>query len=156
MMRTVVVESIDHRERGMAARIHAIQVAAYTQEATLLGAISFPPLQRAVADIETSTEHFFAAYLDGAFVGVIALERKQVDNATHISSLVVLPAFQRLGVGRALLSAVVSESPTEVLTVSTGLHNTPALALYGQFGFVEHSRRLVGIEKLPVVKQTER
>jgi hypothetical protein len=70
----------------------------------------------------------------------------------QISSLVVLPAFQRLGIGRSLLSAVVSEFRSQVLAVSTGLQNAPALALYTQFGFVELTRSLVGAEELPVVE----
>lgn len=151
-MRPVVVESINHRERAVAERIHAVQIAAYSQEAKLLGAESFPPLQRTIADIEGTNERFFGAFLDGTLVGVIALEGDPSSAAMVISSLVVLPAFQRLGVGHSLLSTVVNKFPSQGLTVSTGLQNTPAMALYAQFGFLELRRHLVGPEKMPVVE----
>ncbi len=151
-MRPIVVEPINHRDRTVAERIHAIQIAAYSQEAKLLGAVSFPPLQRSIADIEGTNERFFGAYLDGTLVGVVALEGDPSSAAMVISSLVVLPAFQRLGVGRSLLSTVVNEFPSQVLTVSTGLQNAPALALYAEFGFVELRRHLVGAEEMPVVE----
>jgi ribosomal protein S18 acetylase RimI-like enzyme len=151
-MTTVVVEPIDHREPTMAERIHAIQVAGYSQEAELLGSRSFPPLDRTVADIAESDERFFGAYLDGALAGIVALEDDPSGAVMVISSLVVLPAFQRLGVGHALVSTVVKEFGSRLLKVSTGLKNAPALALYARFGFVETRRHLGGAEKLPLVE----
>ena len=46
----------------MAARIHAVQIAAYQQEAALLGVSDFPPLARTVEDIMGSRELFFRAF----------------------------------------------------------------------------------------------
>lgn len=151
-MQAIVVKAIDQRDRALAERIHVIQMAAYSQEAKLLGAISFPPLQRTIADIERSGGRFLGAYLDGTLVGVIALESDSSSAGMDISSLVVLPAFQRRGVARALLSSVVGDFSSRALTVSTALQNAPALALYAQFGFVEVGRRLVGSEELPVAQ----
>ena len=152
MGQPIVVAQIDHRNRAVAERIHAIQIAAYSQEATLLGAVSFPPLQRSIADIERSDERFFGAYLDATLVGVIALEGKPSSAGMVISSLVVLPAFQRRGVARAMLSTIVGNFSSGALTVSTALQNAPALALYAQFGFVEVRRHLAGAEELPVAE----
>jgi ribosomal protein S18 acetylase RimI-like enzyme len=150
MTQPIVVAEIDHRNRAVAERIHAIQMAAYSQEARLIGAISFPPLQRTIADVERSGGPFLGAYLDGTLVGVIALEGDS--SSMDISSLVVSPAFQRRGIAHALLSRVVGDFSSRALTVSTGLQNAPALALYAQFGFVEVGRRLVGSEELPVAE----
>ena len=147
----LVVDRIDHRSRRMAQRILAIQLAAYKQEAKLLGAAAFPALRRTCADIENSNEHFFGGYLNRELVGVIALEGAPTATEIRISSLVVAPVSQRRGVGRALLSATVSEFASKVLMVSTGAGNTPALALYAQFGFAEISRQRVGPEALQVV-----
>jgi ribosomal protein S18 acetylase RimI-like enzyme len=152
----VAVEAIDHRERAMAERIHAIHVAAYSQEAKLLGAVSFPPLERTVADIAAAQARYVGAYLDETLVGVIALEGESATAAVLISSLVVLPSFQRMGVARALLTTVMNEVPSRSLTVSTGSHNAPALALYKQSGFVEVRRYLVGAERLPMVELCRR
>jgi ribosomal protein S18 acetylase RimI-like enzyme len=152
MTQPIVVAEINHRNRAVAECIHAIQTAAYSQEATLLGAISFPPLQRTIADIERSDERFFGAYLDATLVGVIALEGKPSSAGMDISSLVVAPAFQRRGVARALLASVVGDFSSLALTVSTGVQNAPALALYAQFGFVEVRRHLAGAEELPVAE----
>jgi ribosomal protein S18 acetylase RimI-like enzyme len=150
-MRGLVVDPIDHRSRRMAQRIHAIQLSAYTQEAELLGAVDFPPLRRTCADIENSNERFFGGYLNGVLVGIIALEGVSMATEVRISSLVVAPASQRRGVGRALLSATVSEFATKVIVVSTGAGNAPALALYTQFGFAEINRHRIGPEALQVV-----
>ena len=46
----------------MAARIHAVQIAAYQQEAALLGVSDFPPLARTVEDIMGSRDLFFRAF----------------------------------------------------------------------------------------------
>jgi ribosomal protein S18 acetylase RimI-like enzyme len=69
-----------------------------------------------------------------------------------ITSLVVHPAHQRRGVGRALLAEVLRLGPTQVFAVSTGAANTPALALYREFGFVAYRHGTMGKESLPVVK----
>lgn len=151
-MSSILVKLVRQQESMVSERIHQIQMAAYAQEAKLLGAVSFPPLERTVNDIEVSKECFFAAYLDGVMIGIIALEDVHANSAIRISSLVVLPAFQRMGVARVLLSAVVEKFAARTLMVSTGLKNTPALALYAQFGFVEIARRLMGAEKLPIVE----
>jgi ribosomal protein S18 acetylase RimI-like enzyme len=149
---TIVVEPLNHQVRAVAERIHAIQIAAYTQEAKLLGAAAFPPLQRTVTDIEGSNERFLGAYLDGALAGVVALQGDPASAAMVISSLVVSPACQRRGVARSLLATVLREFSPQRLTVSTGLRNAPALALYAQFGFVELRRHLAGADKLAMVE----
>jgi ribosomal protein S18 acetylase RimI-like enzyme len=146
------VRRLDHRDLAVAERIHAIQMAAYAQEAVLLGVVSFPPLERQVMDVQRTEGHFLGAFLDGQLAGSLSIEPGRPEHELTISSLTVDPDFQRRGLGRVLVAAVFREFAFRGLTVSTGSRNLPALTLYAQFGFVEFSRRLVGEEQLEVVE----
>jgi ribosomal protein S18 acetylase RimI-like enzyme len=146
------IRLLDHHDLSVAERIHAIQMAAYVQEAALLGTVSFPPLQRQVVDVQRAEGHFLGAFLDGQLGGTLSVELGSVKHEITISSLTVDPAFQRRGLGRALVAAVIREFAFRSLTVSTGARNLPALGLYAQFGFVEFGRRRVGEEQLEVVE----
>ena len=146
------IGALDHRDRATAERIHAIQLAAYSQEAELLEAASFPPLERTVDDVERSDDRFLGAYLDGKLVGIAALEGDPASGSLLISSLVVLPAYQRKGVARSLLAAVGGTFPAHTLVVATGAKNAPALALYAGLGFVEVRRKIVGRDEIAVIE----
>lgn len=146
------VELLDHRDREVAERIHVIQVAAYEQEAHLLGAVNFPPLRRKIEDIERSADCFLGARLDSMVVGAIAIAGLEPAGELQISSLVVLPQFHRRGVGRALLGAVISRFGDQSLTVSTGTLNQPALKLYAKFGFFEFRQCPSGEEAILMVE----
>ncbi|HSS49436.1 MAG TPA: GNAT family N-acetyltransferase [Thermoanaerobaculia bacterium] len=148
LLRAVNVKALNHRERPTAESIRAIQLAAYSQEAKLLGVADFPPLRRSVDDLQASFEQFFGAYLGKALIGVVAIESTDTPDQLCISSLVVAPAAQRSGVGTALLRELLRRFPTQTFVVSTGVANVPALALYERFGFVELSRRFVGTLEL--------
>jgi putative acetyltransferase len=81
----------------------------------------------------------FVAVIDGAIVGHVGLSRGWIDGRDRLvdvhvlSPLSVLPAYQRRGVGRALVAAAIE---------ATDALGSPALFLegdpryYGQFGFV--------------------
>jgi ribosomal protein S18 acetylase RimI-like enzyme len=150
-MPTFDVQLLNHREPAVAEAIHVIQMAAYAQEASLLGAKEFPPLDRIVRDIQSSSEQFFGALTGSLIVGALGLESLSDADGVNISSLVVLPSWQRQGIGRLLLSAVLAELEGREIHVSTGAKNGPALALYAAFSFVERSRRFLGPERLEVV-----
>lgn len=49
--------------------------------------------------------------------------------------MTVAPNYQRRGVASALMSRLLQEVGAVPLTVSTGMLNKPALALYSAFGF---------------------
>lgn len=142
---------IDPRAAGLAARIHAVQLAAYRQEAALLGVTHFPPLDRTVADIAASTDTCIGAFDGDALLGVVGVEQRGGRDAL-IASLTVRPDAQRRGIGRALVVAVAMQWLSQQLRVSTGAKNAPALALYRQLGFEERSRRLAGSEAIEVVE----
>jgi ribosomal protein S18 acetylase RimI-like enzyme len=136
----------------MARQIHLVQMNAYAQEALLLGAVYFPPLERTVEDVRASAEKFSAAFVGSDIVGAISVLSDEEGLGINIASLVVSPQFQRQGIGRALMAAVLESHRSDGFTVQTGVKNLPALALYRQLGFVEVRRWLVGREPLELTK----
>jgi ribosomal protein S18 acetylase RimI-like enzyme len=151
-MRTAFhIELVDHRAPAIARQLHAVQMSAYAQEARLLGAVYFPPLECTVEDLQNSDEEFLAAFVGGEIVGATSTRPDEEGMGTNISSLVVAPQFQRRGIARGLLAAVLAAHGGE-LTVQTGARNWPALALYAQVGFVELRRWLFGPEPLELIK----
>lgn len=134
-MPTTMVQAIAHREAAMARRIHAIQLAAYAQEASLLGLPSLPGMTRGAQALQALDESFLGAFVAAQLVGALSLETAP-DHHLHICSLAVLPAHQRRGVGRSLLRHLIAHAPAgATITVSTAHGNAPALALYTNEGF---------------------
>jgi ribosomal protein S18 acetylase RimI-like enzyme len=150
----ITIEPLNPRERAIASSIHSVQLAAYSQEAQLLGVSKFPPLERTVDDVQVSDELFFGASLGGALVGVVAMEASEGQPRVCISSLVVLPEAQRSGVASALLREVLCRYTQNTLVVSTAAENTPALALYKRFGFIERARSFAGELDLVQLERT--
>jgi ribosomal protein S18 acetylase RimI-like enzyme len=146
------IELVDHGAFVLAQQLHAVQMSAYAQEARLLGAVYFPPLERTVEDLRTSAEEFLAAFVGDEIVGAIGIRPDEEGMGINIASLVVAPQFQRRGIGRGLMAAVLAAHGGGELTVQTGAKNVPALALYAQVGFVELRRWLVGREPLELIK----
>ncbi|MEZ4580509.1 MAG: GNAT family N-acetyltransferase [Caldilineaceae bacterium] len=142
---------LDHRNVVVANRIHAVQMAAYAQEAALLGATDFPPLRRTVADIRADDARYVGALVETTLAGVIWIETEGNPLQATIAGLVVAPAYQRRGIARRLLRHVLHAVPGQTFTVSTGAANLPALALYTVFGFVEVARTVLGPDALVVV-----
>ena len=134
----------------VAEHVHAIHMAAYAQEAELIGAVDFPPLSRTVEDLRSSGERFLGAYVDNELVGVAGIEQGDGTNAV-ISSFVVTPTLHRRGVGRALLQRIIALHNHQELRVQTAARNLPALALYRQNGFLELVRWVAGAEPLELV-----
>ena len=151
-MSTLRIQRLDPRDQMVAEGIHGVQIAAYEQEARLLGVRHFPPLERTVEDVQAASQRFFGAIDDGSIVGVVSLESNEAPGSFNIASLVVTPQRQREGIGRLLLAAALEECGNVETTVSTGAKNTPALALYAEFGFIECGRHVVGSEQLELVK----
>ena len=140
------IEIVDHTRRDVAVRIHAVQMRAYAQEAALLAAVRFPPLECTVEDVMGDAGMFYAAFAGDELVGALGIASASID------SLVVSPAFQRRGAGRALVEAALARHGHKELFVQTGAKNAPALALYAQYGFIEFERWLAGAEPLELVR----
>jgi len=146
------LSSIDHRIHAIAQQIHAIRMAAYKQEAELLGVTRFPPLERQVDDILTSSEEFIGAFEDGTLAGVLSVCPDEEGRGISISSLVVHPSYQQRGLGHALVREATELYLASELTVQTAAANLPALVLYARFGFKEYRRWAFGSEPLELVK----
>jgi len=104
-----VVEHLNHRKRAVAEGIHSVQMAAYAQEAKLLEARDFPPLERTVEDIQASDELFLGVVEDGAIIGALSMSPDEEPGAMSITSLVVAPHRQHQGIGRLLLAAALEQ-----------------------------------------------
>ncbi|WP_412760717.1 GNAT family N-acetyltransferase [Paraburkholderia tropica] len=151
-MRPVHITSLDNTNDRISGEILTVQYAAYLQEAKLLGVTWFPPLDRTAADIARSPDEFFGAYIGDVLVGVASMELCNTQFGASISSLTVLPQYQRRGVARELMSTLLATAGSQVITVSTGRKNAPALTLYAAFGFVPVSYRTIGEEQLQLVE----
>ncbi|AMC35569.1 GNAT family N-acetyltransferase [Janthinobacterium sp. B9-8] len=139
----LVVERLQQRDPSVAKGIHAVQMAAYAQEAELIGAKHFPPLNTTLDDILQSDEHFFGIADEGVLLAVISLCEM------NICSLVVAPGYQRKGLASCLLRFVIGQGAES--TVTTAAKNKPALTLYAAFGFAEYQRCFKGPEALELV-----
>ena len=148
---SAAVKPLDNSDAAVAAKIYVVQMAAYEQEARLIGAQHFPPLHVTADDVRLSNDLFFGIHCKQDIVGVIAVCENPSMRSLTVNSLVVHPSYQRRGVGRLLLSFVTSQFEALHITVSTAVKNTPALALYAKLGFVEVQRCFVGSERLELV-----
>jgi ribosomal protein S18 acetylase RimI-like enzyme len=148
----IVIKAVEHLDPEIAAAIHAVQMAAYTQEAALLEVRNFPPLERTVRDIQISNELYLAAIDDAALIGVVSIGLDEELEAQNIVSLVVSPERQREGIASRLMKALLEQYGYGSITVQTAVKNLPVLALYARFGFVEIKRWTVGVEHLELVR----
>lgn len=153
MENQVLIELLSHKGEDVAAEIHALFQAAYRVEAELIGATDFPPLRRACRDIRRSDTLFWGCRNSSGLTGVV--EVRQDNSALQISSLAVVPALFRQGIGSGLVNHVLSALKWQTVEVQTAAANTPALGLYRRLGFCEQKRWLAkeGIELVSFIKQ---
>ncbi len=104
----------------------------------------------------------YVARLKNKFVGFVSTE--ELDDATIIVALGILPEHQSLGIGRRLIAEVEREAERtkkKMLLVSTSNDDLPALGFYQKLGFqicevkpnaiaIKHGKILRGIGNLPI------
>lgn len=146
------IDLLDATAADVARQIHAVLIPAYAQEAALLQAPHFPPLDTTVQDIQAGRGTWLGAMAATQLVGALSVEADDEPDQWLISSLVVHPAHQRQGVARALLAEVLRRHPGRSMAVATGARNAPALALYRSAGFVVYRHGSIGPQALPLVK----
>jgi ribosomal protein S18 acetylase RimI-like enzyme len=146
------VTCVDATQLPVARAIHTVQMAAYAQEARLLGVIEFPPLARTMDDVRRSRETFFAVRVGDRLAGSVSVEPDPEFDAVCVASLTVAPEFQRRGIAMALMTEMLRRFGTAPMTVETGAANEPVLRLYERLGFVEVRRWLVDPGPLELVK----
>src|SRR5690349_1712014 len=91
-------------DESLAHAVMAVQRAAYTVEAALMGDDRIPPLHESVADLCAADLVWLAAFDGESLAGAIAWADDPVE--LDIDRLVVDPARHRRGIGRALVRAV--------------------------------------------------
>ncbi|GGP22840.1 GNAT family N-acetyltransferase [Silvimonas iriomotensis] len=112
----------------------AAQIAQVMQQA----APDAPWLPEAAA-ITVDPARYLGAWRGEALVGVVALSILQ-ESWQLVSSLAVVPAAQRQGIGRTLLDAALGLAGHQTVLLVAQAANVQALALYQQAGFSEHGR----------------
>ncbi|CAG0950203.1 phosphinothricin acetyltransferase [Anaerolineae bacterium] len=146
------IAPLNHRDAAVAKHIHAVHALAYAQEALLLNVKAFPPLDRTVEDIQSSTECYLGVLQDETLVGVVGFEPDEEPGQVLITSRVVHPKHQRRGYARALMVELFRMGAKDVFAVCTATANAPALDLYRSLGFSEYRFGTIGPEALPLVK----
>lgn len=115
--------------------IYTIFRAAYLVEADLLGVRpeQFFPLKQKQIDLTNSTDNIFGAWVNNILGGAIFIEKSK--GSITINNLVVDPKLVRRGIAKSLVGNCLQSYANNDFFVSTGKKNTPALQLYGAFGF---------------------
>ncbi len=146
------VEPIDARELHVARAIHAVLLLAHAQEARLLQVKDVVPMAQTPEDLQRGDAIYFGALRGAELLGCLSLVPDDEPGQIGIGALVVHPAAQRQGLAKALLSEALRRCAGQVVSVTTGALNAPALALYRDFGFVEYRRGTLGAQGLVIVK----
>ncbi len=81
------------------------------------------------------------AVVNGNMVGFIGGERDATKRQGWVTTLSVLPAYRRLGIGLALLAACESQLGMPVIRLSVREANTAAIHLYESAGYALVDRR---------------
>ncbi|MBU4262662.1 MAG: GNAT family N-acetyltransferase [Proteobacteria bacterium] len=121
-----------------------LQRTGYQSEAHLYDDFNLPPLTQTLAEMRASfADHtFLKAVIDERIVGTV---RARVEKGTcHIGRLIVLPQYQRQGIGSALMASIEKLFPhVERFELFTGVKSTGNLRLYKRLGYEETKREAV-------------
>ncbi|QDQ25050.1 GNAT family N-acetyltransferase [Chitinimonas arctica] len=125
---------IDLADTLLALELLQVQRVAYQQEAELIGYPALPPLRETLPELLDCGETVLGWRVDGELRGAVGYlaQAGQAD----ICRLVVAPAWQRQGIARQLLQALIDNDEYAAITVTTAAANLPALALYREMGFL--------------------
>ncbi|WP_269531952.1 GNAT family N-acetyltransferase [Chitinimonas sp. BJYL2] len=125
---------IDLADALQAMALLSLQRLAYQQEAELIAYPALPPLHQTLSELMDCGEIVLGWCPEGALLGAVGFVI--TDTYLDICRLVVHPAAQQRGIGRALVRAAVAAAQGKPCRVTTAAANLPALALYQQAGFV--------------------
>lgn len=102
--------------------------------------------------IEQPGHLFIVAEVDGRIVGSADLHNGNRKRIQHVGTLgiTVIKDFRGLGVGKALMEALLNWALDNPLIEKIGLEvfdvNKPAIELYNKLGFIEEGRKAKGIK----------
>ncbi len=146
------IEPIDQRELSVAQAIHAVLLLAHAQEAQLLQVRDFVPMAQAPEDLQQGNALFLGVLRGAELLACLSLVPDDEPGQIAIGVLVVHPAEQRRGLARSLVNEALRRCAGQVVSVTTGALNVPALVLYRELGFVEYRHGILGEELIGVVK----
>lgn len=131
-----MIQILDHKEKGTAEKMLAIQLPAYQIEAELIEFEGIPQLNDTPQSIMSSEEVFLGYFEQSALAGFISYT--ETNELIDICRLVVHPNHFRKGIASSLLKDLLAnKKKSQEVIVSTGAKNNPAIKLYEHFGFVK-------------------
>lgn len=116
--------------------ILAVQKKAFVSEAEFYQNFSIQPLTQTLEEMETECREkiVLKAIIDGKIVG--SIRANVSDNICFVNKLVVLPEFQKKGIGKKLLQSIESYfSGIKKFKLQTGALSESNIGLYVQTGY---------------------
>lgn len=127
---------IDTAGREELAEILAVQRVAFYQQALLYHNFRIRPLCITLEDMEAGFSSFtyLAARQDGRIIGAGRIST--ADDTGYIGNVIVLPEFQRQGIGRSLMQDLEAVHPSLTrFELFTGRESTSTIRLYQSLGY---------------------
>lgn len=124
-------------DREDLAEILCVQKAAFAPVAKAHGKPDIPPMTETQAQAEEEFDKmtFFKYVVDGRIVGAVRA-RLMESGECYIGRLVVLPAYQRRGIGAALMHAAHGAYPKcTAFTLFTARDDVDNIAFYTKLGY---------------------
>lgn len=123
-----------------------VQKVAFAPVAKAHGKPDIPPMTETPeqAEAELAGMAFFKCVMDGRIVGAVRA-KLTANGECYIGRLVVLPEYQRRGIGAALMHAAHSAYPgCSAFTLFTGKDDAKTIALYTKLSYTIISTENVG------------
>lgn len=128
-----MIVQIDISNEQLARQVLPVQIEAYEVEAKIIDYADLPPLKETVESLKNCGETFFGFYEGEELCGAISVQFD--DSILDIHRLIVSPRHFRRGIAQQLLNHVVQLYETNLVKVSTGARNVPAIQFYEKNGF---------------------
>lgn len=127
------IQLVDHSDAIMAAEIHSVLLAAYQVEASIIGAVDFPPLQRTLEQIQASSTRFYGLLGEAGLMAIAEVDLAR--QPSWLDAVAVHPESFRRGCATTLLTSIFHQYADLNWRVQTSVRNGPALQLYRKLGF---------------------
>ncbi len=133
----------------------------------VMGEVSFFPKEPDEFDITAEDEAkyikktslFLVADMNGRIVGSTTLQRGSTKRTSHVADfgITILKEYSGVKIGTLLMEEVIKwckENQVEKIELEVFEENTPAIALYKKFGFIEEGRKNKNIKIKDEYKNT--
>ncbi|WP_407270942.1 GNAT family N-acetyltransferase [Radiobacillus sp. PE A8.2] len=137
-----MIKEIDITNPELAQQVLRVQVPSYMVEAKIINFYDIPPLHDTVESLQKCEETFYGYYIDSVLCGAISF--KNENRILDIHRLIVEPTHFRKGIASKLLEHLEqSVKDFDIITVSTGALNHPAIQFYETHGFTQIDVRTI-------------